>query len=387
MLALEINNNILPVVYNDASHHLGLTSPVYGVDLPVSKKNTAKKKRALKRRLEFSSMGLVIPFQPSLRDDKKIEEVWNDSLKRVNQQMKDIYCEECINKLLIRLRNLYNQLNMNTHRKSLAIVITPENEKLIYLNFPVRPVVFFSKSISVLELASNIQQEIDFYYLVLDKANASLYEFSNNRLGQVYETFNNETVNVLYNNVIRIINLLNGKNEKPVFVTGCPNLVELFCTKVWFAKTFHPLLWDAAPNDKEIIQSLIKEITSNWGYWRSTFLQSKVLIAQQAGNIISNAECVLRALQKGADGVLLLDKKLKKQLQKPVSVNGIFYIAEDLIHQIERFLMRGNQIEFTETGLLKGLGGIALLHKSYSHATGIQMRNELADNNSSGEFF
>ncbi len=90
------------------------------------------------------------------------------------------------------------------------------------------------------------------------------------------------------------------------------------------------------------------------------------MIAQKANVLISNTEAVLNALSHSADGLLLLDKRLKRQLYKSRRVNALFNTGDELMNQVERFLTRGNRIEITETGLLKNFGGIVLL-QNYSY--------------------
>lgn len=359
MFAQEKRNNMTPVGTNGFKQLQVAISSYNPLKMEEMKITESTKKRL---RTTFTSIGMVTPFQPSMWDDKVVDAVWGKTMKNLAQKMKETYTNEVVNVLMDRLKKLYARLNFNTHRKSLAIILTPVEERIIYLSFPVKPVIFFAKSISALELAANIQQEANFFYLVLDKNKSELYDLGGSgQLRKVYGENDNPDFSTLSQNVINAIELLNRETRKSVFVTGSPNLVELFCNSHAEARAFYPLLHDFTPFNKEIIQSVVREITTNWNYWRSKSIRRKILIAQQANRVISNVTSVLQALIKGMDGILLLDKRLKKQLQKPVLGNVIFEIAADLNTQIERFLIRGNQIEITETGLLRGLGGIALL--------------------------
>ena len=314
----------------------------------------------------FSSLGLVIPFQPSMWDDRSIHSVLSYTMEIVETKLRDRYSAECTDKVLARLEKLFAQLNLNTHRKSLAVMLTPGEEKVIYLNFPVKPVVFFSRSVVLLDLVSNIQREPDFYFFVLNDGSARLYEYYNKHLSKVYEQNYETNTNQFYENASGVIKLLNSKNEKPVFVTGSPHLVEGLCKSSSFPQIIFKKLYQAAAFSDEIIQSLTIEITSQWSYWQSKFLTGRILIDQKAGSLISKIDAVLQALCKKADGLLLIDKRLKKQLYKSGTDNDIVTISKELINQIEHFLVRGNRIEITESGLLKDMGGIVLLRNKAS---------------------
>ena len=327
---------------------------------------TAKVK-IIKTRTCISSLGLVIPFQPSMQDERAVETMLKQAAETIHAKMKDSYEEGCIKNVLARLEKLFSKLNYNSHRKSIAVILTPDEEKLTYLNFPVKPVTYLNKYVSLLELTANADRQPDFYYMVLQENSAELYEYHHNQLNRVYATNQqpglDEKTNPgsLFKQVSQTIERINSKNDKPVFVTGSPNVVELFCNSPYYSNIFFTLLYEATPFGEEIIKSLVKEITSHWNYWQIKFIAGRIMIAQKANALISNAEAVLNALSHSADGLLLLDKRFKRQLYKSRRVNALFNKTDELMNQVERFLTRGNRIEITEPGLLKNFGGIVLL--------------------------
>ncbi len=362
MLVTQLIHNLKPVIY-DGSFSLSPIKQLANKPIPVLLERNIAARKITKPRPEISSMGFVIPFQPCMWDEKTVQSTWDNTMQLVRTKLKSRYREACTDKVLSRLEKLFTKLNFNTHRKSLAVIFTPDEEKLIYLNFPVKSVLYFSKSISLLDLAANMQQEADFYYLVLNEGSASLYDYNNKQLRKVYEQTNETCPVNLFKNAAAAISLLNSKNEKPVFVTGSPNLVEGFSNSTYYPEHCFTFLYHAAPFSNVIIQSLVKEITHHWSYWQSKFIADRILLAQKANVLVTKTEAVLQALRKSTDGLLLIDKRLKQKLQKTARTgNAIFQKADELIVQIEKFLTRGNHIEITETGLLKDVGGIVLLH-------------------------
>ena len=202
--------------------------------------------------------------------------------------------------------------------------------------------------------------------------NATLYEYHHNNLRRVYIKKQSpglgEKTNPadMFKHISQAINLLNNENEKPVFVTGSPNVVELFCNSPYYSAIFFTMLYEVAPFYEKIRKSLAREISSRWDYWQSKFIAGRITIAQKANCLISNSEVVLKALSLSADGWLLLDKNLKRELHKSGRVNAFINKPHGLMNQIERFLSRGNRIETTEAGLLKDFGGIILLQNNQS---------------------
>ncbi len=383
-LQTRLNANQLQVVYNDGYNHLLLKPSVYKPGMPMSERKIRIRKTS-EIRTEISSMGLVVPFQPSIWDDKTSVEMWSNLLCMVKIEMELKYTKECTDIIIARLQKLFSKLNFNTHRKGLAVVLRPADEKIIYLNVPVKPVLFFGGSISVLDIAANIQQDPDFYYLVLHKDYTSLYDHSSKQFRKVYEQ-NNKTCKVnLFKKISDVIELLNGKNEKPLFITGSPNLVEQFCNSEYYSKKYIPLLYHKAPFSIEIIHSLVNEIIGRWDYWRSKYVKGVVVLAQETNGIISSKEAVFRALQAGADGFLLMDKRLKRELQKSTERDDSSQNIDDYLNQIEKFLARGNRMEIADS--LKNMGGIALLSNKSTCISGVHIFKKRQELSARGELY
>ena len=378
MLATLQTHNRMPALY---AENIGQPKLLMYKPATVLKEEKNMLKKAAKQLPVFSSLGVVIPFQPSMWDEKSIEAAWQHAIQIVQAKMKNRYGVECTTKLTTRLEKLFAKLNFNTHRKSLAVLLTADEEKLIYLSFPVKPFVFSGKSFSPLDLAANIQQEPDFYYLVLNKNHACLYDYNSKQLRKVFEQNNEPCPLNLFKNASKTIDLLNSRYEKPVFVTGMPNLVEGFCNSSFYSKYFFTLLYQSPTINNGIKQSLVKEITVHWKYWHSKFIKTKIMMAQKEGMLISNIDAVLKALDKCEDGLLLVDKLLKQQLQRTSNTGGLFQLADEFMQQLEKFLARGNRIEITENGLLKDMGGIALLQNSKPGKTAYKLYNIQAGKN------
>jgi len=323
-----------------------------------------KKTRAKKSAL---SLGLALPFHPCMQDEKTMENILKHSEERVHvmlgRNLDSVYADD----MFARLKDVFNKLNYNSHCKSIAVLLTVDEERVAYLNFPVKPVTYLNKYVSLLELTANGDRQPYFYFLVLELSHAKLYEYHHNRLNQVYvtkqENTSNEKTNCesIFKQVLQTLDRLSGNNEKPVFITGSSNLAELFCNSSCYSGTSFRLLDNAAPFSKEGVKRLVKEIISQWNYWQLKFIIDRIMIAKKANALIAEIEAVLQALSRGVDGLLLIDKGLKQQLYKSRRTNALFNTDDELMNQVERFLKRGNRIEITETGLLKEFGEIVLL--------------------------
>lgn len=317
--------------------------------------------KSRKQTCESISLGLVIPFQPCMWNEKTTNTIWNNAMKKVQAEMFGKYSTHFNEKILLRLKKIFEKLNFNTLRKSLAILISPDEEKIIYLNSPVKLAVVFGENVSILDLASNIQHEADFYCMTLQSSSITIYDYNNRHLSRLYEHSNEKKPATIIKNASSVIQLLHDKYEKPMIINGNPNLVDQFINSPHLPENFLPLCYDSTLFTNKHIHSIAKDISDQWNYWRSKFFAAKLLLSQKTNGLITHIETVLNAIRKGANGLLLIDKQLKQQIQQSVAGGRISLIPNDTIKELAKFLSRGNLFEITEPGLLSDHGGIVLL--------------------------
>jgi hypothetical protein len=331
-----------------------------------------KKKPVLKKRpalyVTFSSFGIILPFCPSMWDNKTIEVVWGAAMKIVRQEMEDRYSYNCTEDLLNRLKQVFEQLDYNTYKKAIAITLSQAETKIFYLDFSVEPVAFFADHISILELAANFRTEASFYYLLLTNNNTTLYNYAAGNLHMMYEHEGNFELEEVRKNVINNMRFLNPGYEKPVFITGNPGLTELFLNNTQADERYIPLLYKNAYRDEIEPESDKKNIVADWGYWDGKFVENRIYIAKQAGYFVSYMDKVLAVLKRGQDGLLLISKNFKRQLLPAASKNLFVETSHNLLTEIEFFLNRGNHIKVVDSDLLRNAGGIALIVKKATGA-------------------
>jgi hypothetical protein len=323
----------------------------------------------------FPSLGIAIPFQPTMSDQKSLLAGLCDIIERVEKRIKNRYSRHYSNNVVKRLKELLGNLNFTTHRKSIALLLSPNREKIFYLAFPVFPFVLLRKSVSLLDLIPAKQKEICFYLVVLTKSSIVFYQYRDGQVAKVYEqdytgftslasnwkeSFQKASVN---------LQLLNRGQRRPVFVTGKKQAIHLFLNAYPFSEIIFKKFRPGAPNTEQAIEALVSKMVITVARWQPKFMLGQVRLAQQTGTLVADLENVLPLLSKSENGLLLIDKRLQQQIQrlKPTAIISSKKI--DLIHQIEYFLERGNQMEITKPGLLKKWGGIVLLPAKITEIT------------------
>jgi hypothetical protein len=338
-------------------------------------KENITRQRITNTKAVLSSLGIVIPFQPTMQDGSTILAVLNYTLETVQIKLEDDCDTVYANNLLARLKGIFGRLNFSTHRKSLAVILTPDEERVIYLNFPVKPEVICNKSVSLIDLVGNMYREPDFYLLLIQKNHAALYHCTGKHLIKAYEQNqksgcgNNDNASHFCRQAFNIIELMNCNHEKPVFVTGNPEQADSFSQLHSSSQIIFKILPGSNSNKSEKIQSLSTDIIRQWDCWQSKFFAAKINLIQMTKYFSYGIEAVIQSLRKSTDGLLLIDKRFKILLSQSRFGNGHSHLPDEFMRQLEKFLDRGNCIEITASGLLKKYGDIVLLRNKASDAS------------------
>lgn len=317
---------------------------------------------------DINSLGLIMPFQPSMIDIKSINAILDYTLEVVLSKFETHYQPKDIKTIIGRLKKIFAKLNYNSHRKSVAIIIKGEDEKIIYLDYNGKPVVFVNNPFTLLDLVADSERNAEFELLIFTKNGAQLYEYFNNSLHKVFtekadhNNDKNAGTETLYNRIGNIIKLINKKLEKPIFIfSEDEQQTNKFCEFFLYREIVFKI---SIPPEKDIpatIHSLAERINQQWNQWQTKLIRGQIAIAKKQETLITHLNSVTKALKHSINGLLLIDGFMKEQIHKSLEDEILFMSTQKLTDEIERFLERGNRIEITEGGLLESFGGIALI--------------------------
>ncbi len=311
-----------------------------------------------------SSLGLIMPFHPSMWNDRSIESGLNLAIYFIEKELYIKHSIEDASAILSRVKNVFKALNFNSHCKSVAVILSPDSTKVLYLNYPVTLFVSTCNLISILDLLPHIMLETSFYLLFICNGNIRLCEYYHKQLIIVHEHKLNEERKELVDivvNVFSIISLMNKNCQKPIFIIGNNKQINDFKSIVTYPEIIFKIKNIGLHNTAESVDIIVTEIIQKWSYWVSKFHIGRINLARKNNTIISNYKKVVNALNNSVNGLILLDRKLISKMTKYKLENNYSNESELFINQIEKFIERGNYVVINEKPLLKGLGGIFLL--------------------------
>jgi len=347
--------------------------------MPTYEENPISR-RAKKPFTGLSKLSLRMPFQPSIWNDASIQSALSHITMLAAAKLKNKYIAKDADNILGRLQQVLSSLTLYTHSKSVAVILSKESEKIIYLNFPVQLSISCSNDISILNFAI-AQPETDFYISLADNDKIILYEHINGHLHKVYEQQLNETNKnagvEAGKKISSVLAYMTDMYQKPVFIIGTRKQLSSIQWVAPFPETIFEMIKPETTGNADTISTIVTEIIARWKYWLSKFHLINIKRATKNNSLVYGYEKVFEALCKNAGGLLLIEKRLKKEFQNRAGFFSQFESKNDFLNQIEKFLSRGNQLIFKENGFLKNWGGIVLLpEKMFGYPGDLSFKNQ-----------
>lgn len=115
------------------------------------------------------SVMLTMPFDPKMTDRRMIEQGLSVLIGQALEQMETRFPKAHIARVYQKLTRLSKQLEYSTHKISLAIMVSPDFEKVYYLNFPVQEQVTIGDTFDFRKLAMQKKAEDKFLLMMLSE--------------------------------------------------------------------------------------------------------------------------------------------------------------------------------------------------------------------------
>lgn len=341
-------------------------------------------------------ISLIMPFEPKMGLKKELTYKIKIAADQIKKEVNENYPPEKATPVLNKLMKVIDGLNYNTHKKSVAIFISPVFEKVIYLDMLVEEKVVIDESFEIRDLILNKKETQQYLLVVLTGKCTKIFVGHNGDLKRVTENFEDNIENYINDISEKIANFSDENKRKeilfdkllkhtdnglallmqayqgPVFVMGTVKTIGHFkslsknLTRIvdyipgsFDEKTDHELHNIMLPylkNWKQVQQKSViklldeamskKKLVFGMGdVWKAASLkQGRLLVVEKGFSFKAehtDENNAIRALDNG--------------------VHDVFYIKDAVDDVIEKVLMCGGSVEFVEDGLLLDYQKIALV--------------------------
>jgi Bacterial archaeo-eukaryotic release factor family 3 len=342
------------------------------------------------------AVSIILPFEPKMSPKAEVEYRLKIALGKVEKELMQNYSAEKVIPVINKLHQIARGLNFNTHKKSIAIFVSPLVEKVFYLDLYVEEKIVVDESFEFRDLVKSKKQIIQYLILLLSgksskmylgkcskfiliKSNISDYFHNNERnMPEIVTPNSDQRINeeILVDKFLHHmddgLSLILNAYPLPVFVIGEQGVLGHFKKTT---KNERSIVHYVQGNCEEVTESEIREAMKPFvADWRKIKQQAAIQEIEKAMNenkLVYGIKEVCQASTHKNSRLLIVEKDFRYPVQQGSRANGIhkddlnmnirFYIKDSIDGVMEKILVGGGDVEFVDNDILKDYGHIALI--------------------------
>lgn len=342
-------------------------------------------------------VSLVMPFRPTMRSKGQLTNELQKATRRIKDLLDQKYDAGECEIVMEKLTAIVSDLNFNTHKKSIAIFVSGQFEKVYYLNLPLTERICVDDSFAIRDLVGSKKESHNYLLALLSNTSTKVYLFSNERLTPIVENAcNNITgcrkeldevctnreadpkerekmLDKFLRHADNGLKLLLQSYPLPLFIMGAASTIDHFksITQNGPGIVDYVAGHFGSKEEKELMQ-IMEYYVSDWKNVQQRQLLKQVEEANHLHKLSVGIKDVWIAASHKRVKSLLIEKSFTQPAGMRVSGAGLtfipdqkmrdaFYIKDMVDDVIEKVLARGGDVAFVDDGLLQNYSKIALI--------------------------
>src|SRR5688572_15934023 len=124
------------------------------------------------------AVSIILPFEPKMGSKKELSHSLKIAAGNVEKELLENYPRETAILVMQKLRAVIKDLNFNTHKKSIAIYVSPVFEKVLYLDIYVEEKIIVDESFEIRDLVYS-KKHLHKYLVLMISAKVSRIYLAN----------------------------------------------------------------------------------------------------------------------------------------------------------------------------------------------------------------
>ena len=120
-------------------------------------------------------VSMIFPFEPKMNSKDELLYKLKIITGKVEDELRRNYPDEKATPMMVKIMALLKTLNYNTHKKTIAIFVSPVVEKIYYLDIPVEEKIIIDDSFEIRDLIYSKKEIHKYLVMVLSKESANTY--------------------------------------------------------------------------------------------------------------------------------------------------------------------------------------------------------------------
>ena len=336
-------------------------------------------------------VSVIMPFDPKMVHKTEIVHSFKIAAARVSRELNENFRKEVADKVLVKLKNIIEHLDYNTHKKSVAIYVSPVVEKIYYLNIPVGEKVMIDTSFEIRDIVHNKKEEHKFLLLVISATREKIYigdcetlkPIVHNRIEHILKYLPEPVANftdlktVKETSLIKFLHYIDNRLSSilnayplPLFIISAGKTMGYFKKLTRHQQHITGFIqgdFDDATESE--LQKALTPLIQNWKSVRETDILNKLAAAQNEFRLAVGIDDVWEQANRKHGQLLVVEKDFNCAAFVRANGGTVFcnsdkkkseIIALDAVDNIiEKVLENGGDVEFVDE--LKNYNHIALI--------------------------
>ncbi|MDQ2753215.1 MAG: hypothetical protein M3R72_09355 [Bacteroidota bacterium] len=283
--------------------------------------------------------------------------------------------------VLQRLNTIIRDISFSTHKKSLAIYVTAEAEKIFYLTIPLCEKVMINQTYNIRSLVDNKKDVQQYLVLTLNKQSSTICSGCNGKLtcmiitaatSNGYTDTTNFSTEDFLKQVDNGLSITLSTFSCPLFVIGTAEILNQY--KLITKNNSHIGEFIVCGSDdisEEKIRTIIQPYIADWSKVKNKYLLQKLYDASFGRKLAVGISDVFHVANQKRGKLLIVEKSYtfpvvndnNKEIN-PIKNMRPGTVFTDLVDEtIEKVLENDGDVEFVEEGFLDKFMHIAFVHK------------------------
>lgn len=339
------------------------------------------------------SVSIIMPFDPKMNPKAEISHALKLAVDKVQREVSKNYPNELGSLVIQKLRTLLSDLNFNTHKKSIAIYVSPVFEKVLYLDIVVEEKIIVDESFEIRDLVYSKKQLHKYLVLVLTGKESRIYLGSSenfvtivsntpvlvneeDRHGDPSDNASHKEIlmDKFLHHVDQSLDIILNAYHLPLFLLGTEKIAGHFM-KLTKHKSAIVDYIHGSFGDSTIwyIQNILKPHVTDWEQVKQKEILNRIDAAQNKHMLAVGIHAAWREALNHKGSLLVVEKNYMYASQNGSNGDSIYptvekynhfsYIKDAVDDVIEKVLENGGDVEFVEKGLLDSYNHIALIQR------------------------
>jgi len=342
------------------------------------------------------AISVILPFDPKMVAKAEISLRLKDAAKQVERKLLDNYPAEMVFLMMKKLKIIFSQLNFSTHKKSLAVYLSPVFEKVLYLDVPVEEKILVDESFEIRDLIYSKKQLQKYLLLTINAKESKIFLGDTTGVVRIVSNTPESSVSYEYDTPERVANFSDIEHRKeillekflrqvdkslniilqayqlPLFVMGSKKILGHFNKLTRHKNSVIDLIYGNYENvHSEELKQILEPHIRDWKKVKETAIMNQLEEAEGNHKLVTGFRDVWNETNHHKGLLLVVEKnfmycggkgnKLDLRQQSIARFAKYSYIKDAVDDIIEKVLENGGDVEFVEEGVLSNYQQIALV--------------------------